>query len=401
MSDRLLLLPSLSARFEPDGRVDLTRKFVEGVQRFVREWDGRVTVALERRSGDDGNLDHETWALEDLDFQVLPVDFRDQAGLRALLRDSAVALGTLYPAQTELAAWSREEGTPFVYTTEYTLRTRWQIAGAEVTNPLRRLRRQAWETEQEVRYRRAVAASAGLQCNGLPTWNAYRELQPEALLFFDTRTSTERVIDAERLEAKAAAVQEGRPLRLGFSGRLNRMKGADHLIEVAAGLRRRGVPFSLDVWGGGPLEAELRRRIAQLGVAEQVRLHGVVDFATALVPAVQADIDVFVMNHRQGDPSCTYVETLACGVPIVGYGNEAWAGLAGLGPFGWVADLDHVGGVVDHLARLHVERAEIAGAMRAARSFALEHVFERSFARRTEQLLRLATDGPVGQTRSA
>lgn len=31
--------------------------------------------------------------------------------------------------------------------------------------------------------------------------------------------------------------------------------------------------------------------------------------------------------HRQGDPSCTYLETYACGMPIVGYNNQAHQGI--------------------------------------------------------------------------
>lgn len=37
--------------------------------------------------------------------------------------------------------------------------------------------------------------------------------------------------------------------------------------------------------------------------------------------------DLFVCCHVQGDPSCTYLETFACGVPIVGYANEMWSPL--------------------------------------------------------------------------
>jgi glycosyltransferase involved in cell wall biosynthesis len=66
---------------------------------------------------------------------------------------------------------------------------------------------------------------------------------------------TENILIAEgELAERAAAVKQGGPLRLLFSGRLVPMKGADHLVRVAVELRRLGVPFEMTVCGGGVLD---------------------------------------------------------------------------------------------------------------------------------------------------
>jgi len=66
----------------------------------------------------------------------------------------------------------------------------------------------------------------------------------------------------------------GTPLILAV-GRLVEKKGFPVLIESCRLLRERGRDFRCEIVGGGPLEGELRDRIATAGLSEHVRLAGV------------------------------------------------------------------------------------------------------------------------------
>ena len=52
------LLPMLPAVEEPDGRVLLTRKFVDGLERYHASWPGRLVVLLEPTAQATDNLDN-------------------------------------------------------------------------------------------------------------------------------------------------------------------------------------------------------------------------------------------------------------------------------------------------------------------------------------------------------
>lgn len=385
---RLLLLPSLQVGRGPRGGHVLTKKFVEGAEAYVRRWPGPVTVAIEPSTQPDGNLDHAEWLPEELGFEVVRVSFADRAAMDPLFRDSALVAAGLDHRQAHLAAWAKRAGTKIVYTSEYTLQTRFQIVDAEGGTSLQRTKRKVWAAMQEARYVRALLQADAIQCNGEPTYRLYRRLVKDSLLFFDTRTSDAMVVDDHALRAKRERALAGEPLHLAFSGRLNHMKGADLLVAVAKDLAGRGVPFSFDVFGDGPLAADMRRDSRELG--EQFRMRGVLDFASELVPLVKRDIDLYVICHRQGDPSCTYLETLACGVPIVGFANEAWRGLADHGRFGWSAKMEDVPAIADRIEHLHRNRGELASAMDEARDFASSHTFERTFAKRLDHLQSVA-----------
>ncbi len=62
--------------------------------------------------------------------------------------------------------------------------------------------------------------------------------------------------------------------RIVSVGRLVEKKGFPTLLAACARLREQGVAHALEIIGSGPMEAELRARVAELGLAETVTLHG-------------------------------------------------------------------------------------------------------------------------------
>jgi len=107
---------------------------------------------------------------------------------------------------------------------------------------------------------------------------------------------------------------------------LIKMKGADQLLEVARKLKQLKVKFEMFISGAGELEEMMHQQIVVNQFNDCVKMLGVPDFKTNFIPFVKQNIDLFVSCHPQGDHSCTYIETISAGVPIVGYANEAFLG---------------------------------------------------------------------------
>jgi glycosyltransferase involved in cell wall biosynthesis len=381
----LVILPSIGAVAHADGQITITRKFLDGVAEMARHWDGAVEVIVPPIGVATDNLDSVRIDPRELGVIVKVVPFEAER-LMPELAGAGIVLATVYYQLNDAAEWCRQLGVPCVYVSEYTLKTRLQILGAEVSNPLIRARRRFWEYGQERKIRARLRRAAGVQCNGTPTYDAYQPLSPNSLLFFDGRVERGMLIAPDALERRLAALKEGRPLRLAFSGRLIRMKGADHLPLVAKELKRRQVPFELTICGDGVLADEMRQQIRSSGLEDCVRMRGVLDFASELMPFVKQEVDAFVCCHRQGDPSCTYIETMSCGVPIVGYDNEAWAGLLRRVPAGVGVPMDDPAALADALAQLHSDRDTLAVLSRHALDFAAQNTFEETFRKRIVHL---------------
>jgi len=225
----------------------------------------------------------------------------------------------------------------------------------------------------------------------VPTYKAYRGISRDPLLFFDNRTSDSLFANRDEIAARERRLREGRPLTIAFSGRLAKIKGVEDLIDVCRHLKRQRFPFKLLIAGDGPLRIPIADCVMREQLDEVVML-GALDFHTELMPLMRQEVDIFVACHKQGDPSCTYLETLAAGVPIVGYSNEAFAGLLEVADVGWGAPLNEP----EQIARtiLSIGREQIIAKGNAALRFAKENSFNRTFARRIEHVLRIAKAGP-------
>jgi colanic acid/amylovoran biosynthesis glycosyltransferase len=387
--NELVLVPVLGAIRAGGSTVKLNQKYLDGALKFAEGWPGPVTSLV--RVVDEPFSDFDLAEIElDSDETSTRVELRpeDPTALERRLRSAAVALGFLSPFELELERVCRRAGVPLVLTSEYSVLTELQIVAAQKLAPIRTLRRSAWTLGADAVRRYMALRVAGLQCSGTPTHDAYAPLNRNALLFFDNRVATDDVIAPEALERRLDDLESsGRVLRLFFGGRLVPMKGVMELPRVAEALKGMGQPFRLTIVGSGPQEGELRADVERRGLSGSVEICRPMDFRTGWIPKLKRECDVFVCCHPQGDPSSTYPEVMSCGVPIVGYANEALRGIVRHSGAGELAPLRQPRRLAERIVGLARDPARLAAMSWAARSFARRHTFEKTFGARTQHLI--------------
>src|SRR5204863_1840718 len=95
--------------------------------------------------------------------------------------------------------------------------------------------------------------------------------------------------------------------------RLEPVKNHGLLLEAAAELRRRAVPFRLRLVGDGPLRAAYEARCADLGLCRNVEFLG----RRADVEQLLASTDIATLvSVREGIPRAV-LEAMASGLPVV------------------------------------------------------------------------------------
>ncbi|HEX5505751.1 MAG TPA: glycosyltransferase [Thermomicrobiales bacterium] len=88
------------------------------------------------------------------------------------------------------------------------------------------------------------------------------------------------------------------------------------LLRAAALLRLRGLAFTLDLAGDGPLRPALGALAGELGLAPVARFHGAVPHHD--LPALYRRGAVFVLSSRHEAQCLAALEAAACGLPVVG-----------------------------------------------------------------------------------
>jgi glycosyltransferase involved in cell wall biosynthesis len=126
-------------------------------------------------------------------------------------------------------------------------------------------------------------------------------------------------VDLERFHPTDAGARVERPespvLRLVTVGRLSVTKRVPLLIEAIELLSRRGGNVHLTIIGGGALEAELRRLLAEKNLRGIVTLAGRQD--ADRMPEIYRGHDAFVSASMQEGMSNAMLEAMASGLPIV------------------------------------------------------------------------------------
>jgi len=144
----------------------------------------------------------------------------------------------------------------------------------------------------------------------------YDQLQPHAPSLVETRTTTLSVNDF--FEREDTCLQ--RPIRLLYTGRMDRTKGLIHMVEALDHLVREGEDVVLNLVGwpqkGDPILDEIRQLAEARGIAERIQYHGFTPVGPALFEHYkQADIYVLASTH-EGFPR-TIWEAMAHSVPVI------------------------------------------------------------------------------------
>lgn len=113
--------------------------------------------------------------------------------------------------------------------------------------------------------------------------------------------------------------ENGDEIRIGTVKKLERKYGIDILIRAFAILKknRPSANLKLEITGTGSMEVELKNLASGLGIAGDVRFHGLVDHSK--VPAMLNRLDVFAAASRYKSESfgVSVIEASACGLPVV------------------------------------------------------------------------------------
>lgn len=385
-TDLLLIAPAPVIRLSPT-QLRLDAKFIEGARLHARHWNGPIRFILWRNDSmpfgqdvDAADLGFELTVLEP--GESLTSEHLKGAGLIAASADTHLTF--------DLPRHAKAAGVKLVYAIENTLDTRLRILwmDREQSWP-RKLRSSLWLLQRERRCRRVLRECDGVQFNGWPARDAYAHLNPNTLLYLDGRMTAGLMATPADFAARAKRSAGKEPLRIAHSGRLEPLKGAQDLVPIARALAAAGVDFTLDIWGAGSLAPEIRTGIAASALQDKVRLHDPLPFETGLVPALRK-ADLFLSCHRQSDPSCSYLEAMGCGLPIIGYDNAMLRRLAETSNGARTVPMGDVDAIAAGISEWMSERRSLTATAERALAFARAHDFETEFARRMAHLAEIA-----------
>ncbi|HEX7638724.1 MAG TPA: hypothetical protein VF457_10030, partial [Burkholderiaceae bacterium] len=177
------------------GELWIDRKFKDGQDMFARYWPGRVKALMEIRELDRvPAFGAHRWTGEGEAWDLALLQPGESFAARHVAGVDVLLANADSPSKLVAPAVCGPAGVACVFSIEYTLRTRLDMLRHTPMRPLKRLKTFAWLLMNERRVRRAVAASDGVQANGLAAFDAYGRAHRLGLAYWDTRLAAGAVI---------------------------------------------------------------------------------------------------------------------------------------------------------------------------------------------------------------
>lgn len=369
-----------------DGVLRVDRKFHVGMQAYAEKIRAPLTTIHPEAALGEATMDLIEVPVSELNYRIMTVKVdRAQRALAAEIPRIQVEISRgrlVYGGGLGSIKIARSLGVPYILILEYDLQTQITVSTVQVRGVVRsavRATRCAWHYVAHSVPEMRNAHS--LHCNGYPIYDATRRINKNNLLYLDSRMSRDMIISRDELAARLAS-RSKRPLRLLFSGRYERMKGADDAIRVAVECLRMGLDVEMHCYGQGSLRNQMVAMASQSLHEAKIHIHDAVPY-TELV-TISRSFDLFVCCHIQSDPSCTYLESFGSGLPIVGYGNRMWRRLQEDSGAGFASTLGRPGLVAEDVRRIISDPQTLELMSEKAVIFAEQHCYEREFAKRID-----------------
>ena len=177
------------------------------------------------------------------------------------------------------------------------------------------------------------------------------------------------VVDGRSAFRQRLGIDATRPVAL-FVGRVAHEKNIGFLLEAIEVARTELPNILLLIAGEGPALAQLRQRVADHGLSQNVQFIGYLDRTTEL-PACYAAADVFVFASRTETQGLVLLEAMAAGLPVVALAEMGTLDILGARRGALVPD-DHPDAFAQALLRLLGDPALRARLSAAARAYAAE-----------------------------
>ena len=172
-----------------------------------------------------------------------------------------------------------------------------------------------------------------------------------------------RLSGVRQLDRRSASVSRTSPsnrhlCKFCLLAHLRESKGVSILIEACGMLAARSVPFELSLVGEFHLkdfEEQIRRRIAELGLAQRIHFLGVLQGAAKAAAFARANVLCLPTHYESETFPTVLLEAMSFALPVVA---TRWRGIPDIvdpGTNGFLVDIRDASAIAHRLEELHVD----------------------------------------------
>lgn len=201
--------------------------------------------------------------------------------------------------------------------------------------------------------------------HGKETFETYAPYCRQPVIIHDIHLSRAEHISSDQLQTKIAQASDG-PLKIGYVGRADPMKGPLDWVAVLDRLSASGAAFEAFWMGEGDEMDAMSAEITKRGLQDKVQLLGFVKDRSAVLNKFR-EAQIFMFCHKTPESPRCLIEALISGTPIVGYDGAFARDLISKHGGGLLAPLDDVDALSEQMISVSKDRSVLSGLIAAAK----------------------------------
>ncbi|TRW92143.1 glycosyltransferase [Paracoccus sp. M683] len=388
---------------DADGRMQMELQTVSGLYAWRQHFDKMTvfTICHDQRPAPQGwtMIDHGQMAADGITIVPLPDTYnrriylqkrREVADqLRVLMEQADYCTfgygGWIGDPGEIAAATARQHAIPHAVWLD---RVESQVVRSEGGNGLKnRMKTAVRATVIAYNERRSVRAADLALLHGATVFDHFKDCARNPHQVDDIHFTEDDRADPAFVADKADAADQG-PLRILYCGRASPMKGGIDWLRVLVGLKQRGIAFTARWLGEGELLNDMRAFAATEGLtSEDLTLEGFVA-DRQIVRQAYRDAHLQLFCHQTDESPRNLIESLHSATPLIGYRDFFAAELVDEKGAGLLVPRGQVDQLVDAVAGLDGDRAQLAQMIRNAGDSAAHLTREQVFRHRSEIIRR-------------
>ena len=384
----MIVISTYASAARVEDRIVIDRKFHDGVTALSDALGERVSCVFADLGATSGaeSLDNLRLRTSDIPYDVVFAPYNSAYRLAqcdaSSLSPTIARASLVYGMGSDIFAMARDRRIPYIPVVENTLINSMRIAWLSAGSPGRGIRRCAGALKLHRREAADLRGAYAVHCNGYAAYRYHRRRHPNTGFFIDSRVRRAEILPDRQVRDRIARYRSSRRIRLITSSRLEPIKGSGNLVALAEQLRRMQQDYQLDIYGDGSMRKGIEAELVRRQLTEQVKLHDPIPYPE--LTRRQSEADLFVNLNVQDDPSCTYLEAMGAGLPIIGFENRTWTPMSNDSKAG-IAVPRQVGRLAAAITA-NRDPACLESMALAATSFAHRWCFEEQIAFRSESI---------------
>ena len=364
-----------------NGRLLIKNSLIHELRRFQLHWPHHLRVILQpTKIHPTSSEEYCELEQSQLPFELLIIDY-SSSEFRDYISKFSIVLLIDSKETVDIAKFCIKNHIPFFWISDHPFLVRLQLSALEEKNTFSFAVRFAKEASLEQKYRQIARKAIGIQCHGTPSYYHYHKINDNTITYYLNPEPEPQLISKAELTTRLNISKDTQNrLRMIIACDLYKKNGTQYILELARLLQNYKILYKICILGEGPEKGKIQTSLTDNHLGQDV------EFKSQIKTKDWYQFDLSICLQLQSEPNPNYIRALSCGIPLVGFANDAIVGLCKGSQAGKIVPLWKIKSIAKAISEFDKNRELLIQASQNARELSRKYTLDKMLSKRIQHI---------------